>query len=120
MRPLEALLAHPQVAQVGDRVVAGGARANHHHPAGFAHEYRSGNRVLARMVEYDAGVFALAEDVPNRLAEIAALRRPFAVGRLVLPVRHHAPMRKSLAIDDAGGAQLHAEILLAIVADHAD
>ena len=38
----------------------------------------------------------------------------------VLPVRHHAPMEKFLAIDDALGAELHAEVDLAIVADDAD
>src|SRR5580700_9888307 len=40
MRSLKPLLPHPEVAQIRDRVVAGGACANDHHPAGVADEDR--------------------------------------------------------------------------------
>src|SRR5580704_10761908 len=36
MRSLKPLLPHPEVAQIGHRVVTGGACANDHHPAGVA------------------------------------------------------------------------------------
>src|SRR5271166_5086946 len=60
MRALKPLLPHPEVAQIGDRVVTGGARANHYHPAGVTYEHRGGDSVLAGMLEDDARVAPLA------------------------------------------------------------
>src|SRR6266852_5306643 len=92
VRALEALLAHPQVAQIGHRVVTGGARANHDHPAGVAYEHRGGNRIFAGMLEDYPRIFPLTDDIPDGLAERAALRGPLVVERSVLPMRHHAPV----------------------------
>src|SRR5277367_2923459 len=119
VRALQALLAHPQVAQVGDRVVAGGAGADDDHAARVADEDGSGNGVFTGMLEDDARILALANDVPDGFAEGAAFRGPLVVRHGILPVRHHAPVQIFFPVDAALGAELHAEIDLAIVADDA-
>src|SRR5271166_1772818 len=116
MRSLKALLPHPEIAQIGDRVISGGAGADDDHAASVAYENRGGDGVLAGMFENYARAAPLADDIPNRLAERARFRRPLIVFLGVFPMRHHAPMKKFLAIDDAFGAQVHAEIDLLIVA----
>src|ERR1039458_564361 len=72
------------------------------------------------MLEYDARIFPLAHDVPDRFTKRAALRGPLVVRRGVLPMRHHAPMQMFFPIDAALGAELDAVIDFAIVADDAD
>ena len=69
---LDALLAHPDEAGVHGEVVAGGAGAEHHHAAALHHEARDREGLLAGMLEHEVDVVALAGDVPDRLAELAA------------------------------------------------
>src|SRR3546814_15998327 len=62
-------------------------------------EDRRRHRVLAGMHEDDARVAALAEHVPQRLAEGARALRPLGELRLVGPVRQHAPVVEVSAVD---------------------
>ncbi len=118
MAALEALLAHPVVAQVQRHVVAGGAGADHDHAAGGAHELGRGQGGLARVLEHDAGTGALAQRVPDRLAEGAGALGPVAVGAAVLRVRHRAPVVELRAVDHAHRAVVQAELPLRLVRDH--
>src|SRR6266853_4044135 len=120
MAALEALLSHPVVAQVQGDVVAGGAGADDDHAAGGADEFRRGQRRLARMLEDDAWACLLAERVPDGLAEGAGALGPVAIGLGVLGVGHGSPVVELRAIDDAGGAVLHAELTLGLVGDDGD
>ena len=70
MRPLDALLAHPDESGVERQIEAGRAGAKHHHAATLDHKARDRKRLLAWMLEYDVDVL-LAGDVPDRLAEFA-------------------------------------------------
>src|SRR5439155_818732 len=74
--PLEPLLAHPEVAQVQRGVVAGGAGADDDHAARRADEYGGRQRRLARVLEDDPRTYALAQRVPERLAERTGAFRP--------------------------------------------
>jgi hypothetical protein len=82
---------------------------------------KAGDRegLLARMLEHDVDVVALAGDVPDRLAELARFLCPGVVfGRADLG--HLAPAVEVLAVDDALGAERHDEVALGIVGDDAD
>src|SRR2546427_2492688 len=105
VRPLETLLAHPQVAEIGDRVVARRSGADDDHAPGVAHEDRRRHGVLTRVLEDEPRVLALAEDLPERGAERARALQPFGVPGGVLPVRQHAPVRELLAVDATLGAE---------------
>src|ERR1019366_7591591 len=72
------------------------------------------------MLEYDARIFPLAHDVPDRFAKPAAFRCPLVVERGILPMRHHAPMQMLFPIDATLGAEPDAVVDFAIVADDAD
>jgi hypothetical protein len=109
---LEALLAHPEVPQVDIRVVAGGAGADDHHAARIAHELARRDGVLPGVFEHDARALALAEDVPDRLAERAGAARELAHRLVVGPVRKPAPVVEVLAVDAADGAEAHAVFVL--------
>src|SRR6266481_7499982 len=76
VRALEALLPHPEIAQIDGCVVAGRTGANHDHAAGVADEDGRRHGILAGMLEHDARAAALAEDVPQRLPERARARGP--------------------------------------------
>src|SRR5262249_29242646 len=86
--------------------------------ARVAHEDRRGHRVLARVLEDDARVLALAQDLPQRGAETAGTLQPLAVGLVVLPVRHHAPVPELLAVDAALGAEALAELDVRVARAH--
>src|SRR5205823_2974149 len=68
VRALEPLLAHPEVAEVDDRVVAAGARADHDHAAGIAHEDARRNGRLAGVLEHDRRRPLVAQRIPERFA----------------------------------------------------
>src|SRR5258708_25523033 len=91
---LEALLAHPEVAHVDHRRIAARPGADHHHAALLAHEHAGGHRLLTRVIEHDRGIAALADDVPDRLAEAARFRRPLLLAIDVIPVRRDSPVRE--------------------------
>src|SRR5262249_4520487 len=118
MRPLYALLPHPNIAGVEAQVVARRAGAEYHHAAALHDQAGDRERRLAGMLEHDIDV-ALAGDVPDRLAKPARFLDPAVVcGGTYL--RHRAPAGKLLAVDGALGAQLHHVIALALVRDDAD
>src|ERR1700722_6353124 len=71
------------------------------------------------MLEHYARIFLFADDFPNRFAECAAFRGPLVVLRGFVPMRHHAPVQIFFPVDASLGAELHAEIYFAIVADDA-
>src|SRR6266566_4314986 len=118
MAALEALLAHPVIAQVHGRGVAGRAGADDDHAARRAHQDRRGQSRLAQMLEDDPWAHALARAVPDRLAERPGALRPFAVGLGLGGVRHRAPVRELAAVDHRRGAVLLTEFLLCVVGDH--
>ena len=72
MGALEPLLAHPEVAQVHGRVVAGGTRADDHHAAVVTDEGRRRDRALSGVFEDDSRILAFTEQsqraVPNARA----------------------------------------------------
>ncbi len=72
------------------------------------------------MFEDDPGRPALAEDLPDLLAEPAGLRAPCLGGRRVGDVGQPAPVAELLAVDEAFGAELHAEPAALLVGDHGD
>src|SRR5438552_4554285 len=86
VRALEALLPHPEVAQIGDRGVAARAGADDDHAARVADEDRGRHGVLARVLEDDARAPALAHHLPEGGAEGARALQPLAVPLRVLPV----------------------------------
>src|SRR5262245_51022621 len=120
MAALEALLPHPVIAEIHRDVVARRAGADDDHAAGRAHEARRGQRRLARMLEDDARADALAERVPDRLAERASSLGPVAIRLAVLRVGHRTPVRELGAVDDAGRAMLETELPLGLVRDDGD
>ena len=120
MRALQALLAHPVVAKVERRVVAGRAGADHDHAAGLAHEARRRQRGLARVLEHDRRVLLLAERLPERRAERARALEPLRVLDVVRPARQLAPVIELAAIDHADRAELLAELVLAVARDDRD
>src|SRR5213592_3471934 len=120
VRALEALLPHPEVAEVGDRGVAARARADDDHAARVADENRGGYGVLARVLEDDARAPALAHDLPDGAAEGARALEPLAVPLRLLPVRRHAPVGELLAVDAALGAETCAERDLVVARDDRD
>src|SRR5438552_8050235 len=120
VRALEALLAHPEVAEVGDRGVAARAGADDDHAARVADEDRGRHGVLARVLEDDAGAPALAHHLPEGGAEGARALQPLAVPLRVLPVRRHAPVGGLLAVDAALGAEARAELDLVVARDDRD
>src|SRR5438477_5343801 len=67
MGALETLLTHPEIAQIDIGVIAARAAANDDHPGAVANKHRSGQRVLARVLEHYPGVLALAKYIPDRL-----------------------------------------------------
>src|SRR5690242_17281371 len=120
MASLEALLPHPVVAEIERHVIARCAGANHNHPAGRAHEFRRGQRRLARVLEYDARTCPFTDRIPDRLAERTRAFRPLAVGLRVSGIGHHAPVVEQATIDDTNSAVLHAERSLALVGHDGD
>src|SRR6266704_5873663 len=60
------------------------------------------------MLEHDPGIAALADGVPQRLAEPPRLRHPLLLPHRVIPVRRHAPVLVVTPVDPAGRAKLHA------------
>ena len=72
VRALDALLAHPDVGCVHRQIEAGGAGAEDDHAAALDDDARHREGLLARVLEHHVDV-ALAGDVPDRLAELAAL-----------------------------------------------
>src|SRR5438046_6979335 len=120
MAALEALLAHPVIAQVHGRGVAGGASADHHHAPGRADEDRRRQGRLARVLEDELRANTLAEAIPDRLAEGPRALGPLAVRLRVLGARHRAPVRELIAVDDRGRAVLLAELALGVVGDDGD
>src|SRR5438128_2125683 len=78
------------------------------HPAFLADEHAGGHCRLAGMLEHDRGIAALADGVPQRLAEPPRLRHPLLLPRGVIPVRRHAPVLVVAPADPAGRAKLHA------------
>src|SRR5437867_9152562 len=69
VRSLEALLPHPEVAEVRDGVVAARAGADDDHPARITDEDRGRDRVLPGVLEDEARTLALAHALPDRRAE---------------------------------------------------
>src|SRR5713101_4387581 len=86
MRALQPLLARPVVAQIDHGGVAGGAGANHDHAALFADENGGRDGFLAGMFKHDSGAAALAQDVPDLLAEGPGALRPFFLALDIGPV----------------------------------
>ena len=76
--------------------------------------------LLARMLEDEVDVVALAGDVPDRLAEFAAFFHVVGIAGGVVDVGQLAPAIELAAVDHALGAELHDEIALGLVGDHAD
>src|SRR5690606_518858 len=74
---------------------------------------------LARVLEDEIDIIALAGDVPDRLAEVANLLEPGVILRRA-DLRHFAPAVEVLAVDDALGAELHDEVTLVVVRYDAD
>src|SRR3989442_1267868 len=120
MAALEALLAHPVIAQIEGDIVARGSGADHDHAPRRAHEFRRRQCGLAGMLEDDAGIGLLAEPVPDGLAEGARALGPVAVGLAVPGVGHRPPVVELSAIDHAGGAVVGAELALGLVGDDGD
>ena len=108
VRALQALLAHPEIAQVDRGVIPGRARADDHHAAVVADEDRGRDGVLTRMLEDDSRVAAFAEHVPERLAEGASTGGPGGERRVVAPVGDHAPVREVAPVDVAACAEVDA------------
>ena len=119
VRPLQALLVHPHVADVEGAVEAGGARADHHHAALLADEDRHREGRFARVFEDDVDVLALAGDVPDGLAELADLVEPLLVF-LGPDLRQLAPAVEVLSVQHALGPEPHDELALVLVRDDAD
>src|SRR2546428_5562704 len=117
MAALEALLAHPVIAEVHRRSVAGGAGADDDHAAGRADENRRRQRRFTWMLEDDPRADSLAEAVPGGLAECPRAFRPFAVGLRALGAGHHAPVGDRAAVDAGPRAVLLAEFAFRIVGD---
>jgi hypothetical protein len=120
MRALQALLPHPQIAQIDGRVVAGGAGADDHHAAGLADEDRRRDGGFAGMLEDDVRRPLLAQHLPDLRAEGAHALQPLGIAGVVLPVRQHSPVIEVIAVDAAFGAQLHAVVELVLARDHGD
>src|SRR6185437_725216 len=99
VRALNALLAHPDIARVEGDVVAGGAGAEDDHAAALHDEAGDGEGLLARMLEDEIDVVALAGDIPDRLAELAALLHVLRIGRGVVDVGELTPAIELLAVD---------------------
>src|SRR5208283_2976773 len=74
MRALQALLPHPQVAQIDGCVVARGAGAHDHHAAGVADEDRRRDGGLAGVLEHDVRGALLAQHLA------AGEPEPFHIG----------------------------------------
>src|SRR5208282_2928184 len=101
-------------------VVAGGARAEDDHAAALHHEAAHREGRLARMLEDEVDVVALAGDLPDRLAELAHLLHVLAVAAACVDLGEPPPAIELAAIDGTLGAELHDEVALALVRDHAD
>src|SRR6185312_9896430 len=119
-RALQPLLAHPVVAEVERRVVAGRAGADHDHAARLAHEARGRQRGLAWVLEDDRRILLLPERLPEGGAECARALEPQVVFDLVGPLGELAPVLELAAIDDADRAELLAEVILAVARDDRD
>src|SRR6185312_9146013 len=99
MRALNALLPHPDVTRIERQIVAGGAGAEHDHPAALHDEAGDRERRLAGMLEDDVDV-ALSGDLPDRLAEAARLFGPGIVF-VRADLRHLTPAIEILAVDES-------------------
>src|SRR5439155_594768 len=107
-------------SDIEPRSVAAGAGAEDDHPAFLADEHAGGHRRLAGMLERDRGIAALADGVPQRLAEPPRLRHPLLLPRRVTPVRRHAPVLVIAPVDPAGRAELPAVLVSNPPRDHRD
>src|SRR5439155_1442208 len=96
------------------------AGADDDHAARRADEYGGRQRRLARVLEDDPRTYALAQRVPERLAERTGAFRPLAVGTGVLGIGQGTPVRELAAVDDARGAVIDAELPLRLVGDDRD
>src|SRR5581483_4844245 len=112
---LDALLPHPDEARIEGEVVAGGAGAEHDHAAALHDEAGDREGLLARMLEDEIDVVALAGEFPDRLAELAHLLHVLAEAACGIDVGETAPAIELLAVDDAFGAELHDEITLLVL-----
>ena len=92
---LDALLAHPHEAGIEGEVVAGGAGAEHHHAAALHDEAGDREGLLARMLEDEIDVVALAGDLPDRLAELAHLLHVVGIALLARRRRAAGPSSRS-------------------------
>src|SRR6185295_6093388 len=117
---LDALLPHPDEACVHGQIVAGGAGAEHDHAAALHHEAGDREGLLARMLEHEIDVDALAGDAPDRLAELAAALHVIVIAGRIVDVGQLAPAIEFAAVDDALGAQRHHELAFALIGDDAD
>src|SRR3954451_15372067 len=117
VRADDALLAHPQVADVEIEGVAGGRAADHDGPERLDHEHRGRERRPADVLEDDVGL--AAELLGHRVAEAPGLleARLLLVGVLVAAA-HHA--RELAAVDVVARAERLDELALLGRGDDAD
>src|SRR5579864_1941514 len=101
VRPLQALLPRPQVAQIDHSGETACASADHDHAALLTDENRGGNGILTGMFEDDGRAAALAQDIPDFLAEGASTFRPLLLSFDIRPVRRNAPVVELRAVDVA-------------------
>src|SRR5439155_10584653 len=94
--------------------------ADDDHAARRADEHGGRQRRLARVLEDDPRTHALAQRVPERLAERTGAFRPLAVDTGVLRVGQGAPVRELTAVDDARGAVIDTEFPLRLIGDDRD
>ena len=92
---LDALLAHPDEARVEGEVVAGGAGAEHDHAAALHDEAGDREGLLARMLEDEIDIDALAGDVPDRLAEGAAFLHVVVIAGGVVDIGAAGPSSRN-------------------------
>ncbi len=120
VRALDALLMHPEIARVHGEVVARRAGADHDHAAALHHLHRDRERRLARMLEHEVDVDALAGDVPDRLAEARASLSANYCTR-ACPTFGSCPQHlKSLRLMTPLAPSCMHEIALVVIRDHAD
>src|SRR3546814_17058694 len=109
MAALDALLPHPDEARVHRQVKAGGAGAEHDHAAALDDEAAHREGLLARMLEHEIDVVALARDLPDRLSEFADLLHVLGIAGIFVAVRQASPQGAVFSVDPALASTTHTE-----------
>src|SRR5262249_41607041 len=92
-------------------VVAGGASADHDHPAALDDKDRDGEGAFARMLEHEIDIVTFTSVLPDRRPEFADFLEPLAIFRGAY-FRQRSPAFEILAVDRAFRAELHDKVAL--------